>query len=435
MKLKALTLSFSALLIQYFVWGQKVNLTQYLELLKKQNLELKISNNEISSSKEDIRSALSLLLPNISANANYQRDFNKNFLFINNGDEAFGTTKFQTNFNNNINANVIAEQPLFDLTAFSDYKIARLTEEYAALNRDKLSIDMVEQAALLYWRAIYVRESLQVLKENAELAKKQWEQVRELHQKGVVSKLKEKQAENLYKKSIPEITTTENQYKSLMSELKLLANLPQSTSLELTDRLTGLNLIQVPTQLKTNSGQNIQLKIVEKQIQLSNQTIESRKAAWLPTAKAAVGYNFATQDQKFKFTNKNKLFYGMVSISLPLFAGGNKSAQLQKAKIQRETALLKKEQIQSTLAQKLHNAQLNKDNAIQKITLEKESIQLSEKELAISKKSLELGTITLLEYKEARIGLTKSKLALINAYLEYQIAKIRIENIVGNTAN
>ena len=91
------------LLINTLSHSQELDLKSYIELVKKDNIDLKQSAKQVQIAKEETKIAKSALLPEVGINGFYQRDFNRNFLFINDFDGSI--TRLRTNFNNSVSAN------------------------------------------------------------------------------------------------------------------------------------------------------------------------------------------------------------------------------------------------------------------------------------------------------------------------------------------
>jgi len=149
-----------------------------------------------------------------------------------------------------------------------------------------------------------------------------------------------------------------------------------------------------------------------------------------PSLKAQLGYAYSAADQEFKFDQDNKLWFGQLKLQIPVFAGGRNTAKLKLAKLEKENLQLEKQNSKLKLQSDVENANLKLKYAAQKIDEEKELILLSNKELEVANKQIRLGAITSLELKEIRLELTKAKLGLLNAYLDYRISKLQLEKIL-----
>lgn len=404
---------------------------EYLDLLKSESLILKQSGNQTRSTTQDRLSTRAALLPRVGFDMNYQRDFTQNFLFLND-DSGFLPEKFRTNFNNNIDANFGAEQVLFDREAHFNYQVSKLAEEHAQIAHKDLSMDLVNQGAKLFWQTVFAREAIGTLTENRDLAEAQWKQMQDLFEKGMISKLQLRQSELYYRQTLPQLQSASNTYVSLLNELMALANLPLEAPLELNGNLDASeNTIEPALVGDSIPAANTSIQKLKVQREMAMQNIRARKAARNPVLRLRLGYNFNAQSNEFDFENDNRLAFGQLSLQVPLFTGGYNSAQIQKARIERQNAELEIQNQRQLLKKDLQNAKLLLQNAELKITAQKEAVSLAETELEIAGESLKLGTITPLENREIRIALTQARLGLIQAHLEWRIAKLQIERILG----
>ena len=70
-------------MISNISFAQEYSLESYINTVKQNNYDLKQSENQIKIASQETRIAKSVIIPNIAIDGFYQRDFNKNFLFIN----------------------------------------------------------------------------------------------------------------------------------------------------------------------------------------------------------------------------------------------------------------------------------------------------------------------------------------------------------------
>jgi len=425
----AIFITILVLIIPGLAKSQGLDLEGYLSILKENNLIIKQSINQRQSSREDIRSARASLLPSAGLESNYQRDFTKNFLFINDPD--FGLSKFRTNFNNSINVNFVAQQSIYDPAAMAQVKIAKLASGLSDLSLQQSTQVLLTQGSQLFWQALFLRESLVILKENRDLAREQWQQMGDLFDQGVVSELAVQQSELFYQRTLPVLASAENSFESILNELKFLISLEPTDDLILAGKI-ALENIKAPIYLEASITKNINIQAANKELSIAEEQIRASKYARAPVLRANLGYNFNAQDNTFRFENDNQLWYGLISLEIPLFTGGFNKAQIEKSRINYANANIQMEQLRLNLLKNLKNAELSQVLALQLMESEKEAICLSEKELEIAEEKARLGILSPLENKEMRMNLTRAKLNLINAQLDLRIANSEIEQIIGS---
>jgi outer membrane protein TolC len=426
-KLKLLFL-FGCLFDQYSN-GQQMSLNQFLEHLEKENLELKISDQQVENAQNDLNIAKSGLLPSITAGANYQRDLNKNYLFIN--DENGFTQKLRTNFNNSIGATVSLDQTVFNPMIFSAVKIVKLNKEVSEINHQATKNQLKTNASVLYWQVLFAKQSVEVLYENTELAEFQFNQSQTLFKKGVISELELYQTEVQYQKAVSAYQKNKTDYQKLLNELKTLINIPLDTKLELSDALNNIELSSNQDR-PFSVDKNLSLLSLQKQKEVALQETKGREKYWLPKLNLRVNYDYNAQANNFKFgANKNNFFNAQLGLNFPIYSGGKHRAELSKAKINQEVADLNLLQTKNKLAKELANHQNDKKLALEHIKLHQKTVKLTEKELNIYKKQINLGVISPLEFKESRLRFIQSKLDVLNAFLDLRISELRIKEVMN----
>ncbi len=410
--------------------SQEMDLQSYIELVKKENIDLKQSAQQVLIAKEETKMAKSALLPEVSVNGFYQRDFNRNFLFINDFDGSI--TRLRTNFNNSVSANAALNQTLFDPAIFSAAKIAKLAEEISGLHDEDRQNELIAQASALYWQAIFTRASVAVLVENSSLAKAQLAQIKKLHARGTVSDLQLQQAEVFYKKTLPPLKNANNQFGKLKNHLKVLANIPITERIVLTDDLETISLNNVIYTDEADLEGQPKVKTLKKEVEIAKRQISLHKKFWYPKLNLTAAYNYDAQANDFNFSaNENKLFLVQLGVNMPIFSGGSNRAKIAKASIERETAELNLVKTKQHLRNELRTAESNYNTAIAHIETYRETILLNESEVEIFEKQLSLGIVTTVEFKESRLQLMQSRLGLLNSYLDLHIAHLQMVRITG----
>ena len=414
------------------LWSQSMDLDTYLAIIKKNNIHLRQAENQVGQSRKDIDMARTALLPTAGAEISYQRDFNRSYMYLS-GDDPMGfmPEKLPMNFKNNVSAGALMEQTIFNPVAIANLRLAKLAEAYSKLSRQELSQELVRQASLLFWQALYAKSAHEVMLQNQDLAKEQWESMSNLFKEGYVSEIQLQQAEIYYRQTISQSKNIEASYLSLLDELKVLACI-ESPDFE----VVGVLSIDVDSEgasvfSSSSIENNSSLRMAKSQLALAKQQIGADRAAWFPTMKLGLGYNFNSYNDKLKFNKNNKVAFGQLSVSVPILTGGYNTAKLKKSRLELENAQLAIDQKKREIRKELQVAERNQQVASEKIASEKELIALAERELEISRDKVKLGMATNLELKEIRLSLVQAHLNILNAYLEYRTAQITIKKLLG----
>lgn len=419
-----------AWLITPLCYGQTLNIDAYLEKVRTNNINLRISSNTLLQAKQDKQMAKAALLPSAGASASYKRDFNQTYMYLGNTGGMF-PDKFPVNFKNNIDANLAVEQMIYNASSITSYKIAKLAEEYSLSEHNNVSQELVKQATQLFFQTLLAKENIKVMKENSDLAKEHWNQIQKLNGQGYASNLQLQQSEIYYKQTIPQHKEAKDLYNHLLNELKVLANIDIASDIDIEGDIEPVTKEFVIDKTDTVLNNNSELIALKNRIRLSELQIKEKQMTLYPDVKLQLGYGFNGASDNFRFKNNNNLTFGKVTLSIPISTGGYRRAAIKKARIDFSNSQLQLSQKQNQLAKDLSNAKRKLNTALLNIDSQKELIELAKKELNISDKKVKLGIITNVELKEIRISLIKAKLNMLNACLDYRIAKIIIARIEG----
>ena len=121
-----------------------------------------------------------------------------------------------------------------------------------------------------------------------------------------------------------------------------------------------------------------------------------------------------------------------LSLSVPLFQGGQRLNRIKQAQIQLDEMTYTRENLirnlnsQATIA--IDNIKLN----VKQIASSQSSVEEAEKAHDIQQKSFEIGATTYLDLRDSELSLTKARLAYFQAIYNYLVANSDLELLLGN---
>lgn len=419
-------------LIPFAGKAQEYSLEQYLEKVERENVNIKKAQNDTKQSAEDIKMARSEYLPNISANLGYRRDFNRNYMYVNGDQEGADgfPNKFPVNFKNTLNGAVTLEQSIYNAPALANQKIAKLANAYAKLSQADQTNEVVKQGTLLFYQALYAKESLTILEENSALAKNQYQQMCEIFINGLTSEFSMKQSELYYQQTLPDIENARRTIGNLLRELRLLANITEEEPFEIKGRITVPENSSETEDKGIFSGSTLKMEQSLKRMDIAKQEIALSKAAFLPKVTFNLGYTLDAYDDKFRFKDRNGVGYGAINIGIPIFSGGYNRSKIRKSHLAYEKSKMEYLDLGNQLEKEYRNLLADKNLALTQIGTNRKLVELADEEIQASEEKLRLGLVTNLELRETRISYIQAKLQLLNAALDYQTAVVNIKNLL-----
>ncbi|MBQ1936823.1 MAG: TolC family protein, partial [Bacteroidales bacterium] len=161
--------------------------------------------------------------------------------------------------------------------------------------------------------------------------------------------------------------------------------------------------------------------------------IKMQQYAYLPTLAVSFSYsmNAMTNDFKFDQYKWTPHSYVGVSLSIPIFSGGQKYHAIKQSRVQsRELELQTKEterQLKIGIRQSLNQMQ----TAIKTYDSARSALETAQKAYDIAEKSYAVGRNTLTDLNDAQLALTQAQLAVSQAVYNFVSAKATLESTLG----
>lgn len=419
-----LSLSFSSVL-----QAQVYTIDQYTELLGQENLTIRMAGNETLQAAEDFKAARSEYLPRIYADAGYRRDFNRSYMFFNSSEEMTGfPEKFQANYKNALNASVMLEQSVLNISALQGMRTARTAESLMRMSEAERKNETLRLGKILFYQTLYAKKTLEILEENSSLAEQQYRQMKEMFAGGLVSEFALKQSELYYQQTLPDKENAMKTVEELLREMRSMANIKGAFDIE------G-ELVPPEDPAPASYPDNIpdgvlKMELGRKNIEIAERKLSMSKAAYVPKISLRFGYSFDAYDDSFRFRNTNGVGYGMINISIPIFSGGYNCSNVRKSRLAYDKSLMEFENLGNMLNNEFNRLKREKEIAIEKMEIQRELVRLATDEVDASEEKLRLGLMSSLEMRETRIGYIQAKLQLLSATLDYMVACVNMDNLL-----
>lgn len=167
----------------------------------------------------------------------------------------------------------------------------------------------------------------------------------------------------------------------------------------------------------------------EKKLRETN--LGAQKASFLPTLTGTLAHTYTAQSDKFRLEQENNLTFAGVNLSLPIFLGGYRTAQMKKARIEVEKTRLRIEQTMENIYNEIANNKLRLKETRQRIESAKTVLNVAEKAFKIAENTTRSGLTTQLELKDARVGFDQATLNYYAAIYDYLEAFFNWELATG----
>jgi outer membrane protein TolC len=218
----------------------------------------------------------------------------------------------------------------------------------------------------------------------------------------------------------------------------LALGLDVETPVVLTDDLTSLTEENISLQLLSaplEIENNVDFKIADNLIQQRNLEMQLEKSKALPSLTAFLNYGTAANSQDFKFFSDEQKWYQSsvmgVSLNIPIFSSGLRSASTQRAKIALDQAKTDYEHTKQQVQLELTTARSNYQYSIDHYNNSKKNLNLAERIEHKNQVKFTEGIASSFELRQAQTQLYAAQQQYFQAMVDVINQKANLETVLN----
>jgi len=420
---------------------QQVNysLEECIDYALNNNIDIKNKAYDKEIAETQIGETLSQGLPQVNANAtlNYNFEPQKSLIDISTFDPGVpeGTEQevsFQQKYDGNVSVSV--RQLIFDGSFFVGLEASRTYKELSTKEHIKTQIDVVEAVSKAYYNALVTQERFDLLEVNLSRLDTLLNDTRIMNENGFAEKIDVNRLKVQYNNLKVQVDNTRELLQLTKDLLKFQMGMPVSNEVNLTDDLNAVTL-DVLVDQDFSYNERIEYSQLQTNQALVNLDMKNNKVKYVPTLYANFNYGYNTQtSQSSEWFNTDRwLNYGFVgaTLSVPIFDGFLKSNRIQKNKIQAKQIEQSFDQLENSIDLEIKQTKINMNNALDKMTAQKENMELAEEIYNVTKIKYQEGVGSNLEVVEADADYKEAQTNYYNALYEALVAKVELEKAYG----
>ena len=397
--------------------SQEYDLDSFIKLVEKNSKDLKMAQKDLEMADANYTEALSTALPKVMAEATYNRNLGKMFLYVDFPDFDTGETtrqKFQISYNNDYSARAVLQQTLFSLQVGAALRAADQYEKLTDYVYESSFQTTITIAKKGFYRALLLNKIWKVNEAAEKNAMENYENVKQKYTNGLVSEYDLLQAEVNWKNKIPETSLAKRNYEMGLVLLKNFAGISVDTEISLSGSLETFpafpDSITFDTILRARPDYNALMW--EKNLRETGVSLE--KSNYYPYLTGHFVYNFTASSDEFNLDRQNSAYFVGVTLQIPIYTGGYTSAQVQKAKINLDKTGIRLEQSQNDISRNIKNIRLRLREAYSRIQSADKTRESAQRAFEIAQTSADNGMVTQLELNASRI---QFEMAVLNYYV------------------
>ncbi|WP_417368643.1 TolC family protein [Gelidibacter japonicus] len=421
------------------------SLQEAIDFALKNNRRAINSQRDIEAAKAQKWETTASGLPHLNAAVDYQNFLKQQVQVI--PAEFFGGTPgefaeviFGTK--QNMNATATLSQQIFDGSYLVGLQSAKVFLEISQNANTKTELEVRKAVINAYGNVLLAEETIQILERNLKVLEKNLNETTKIFENGLGEEENVEQLQITLSGVESSLKNTRRMktlaYQMLNMTLGLDIHWPTSLSDNL-ERLTKEHISLSLMEAEVNVQNTIDYQIAENDKVSKELLVKLEKSKALPTLTSFINGGYSAYTDDFSFANKDQKWFGSslfgVSLNIPIFSSGMRSASTQRAQINLEkakTELLEKEQnIQFEIAAAKSDYQF----AIEDYDNKKQNLKLAERIEAKNQTKFFEGISSSFDLRQAQTQLYTAQQELLQAMLDVINAKAELETALNVLTN
>jgi outer membrane protein TolC len=420
---------------------QTLSLQEAIDYALENNRTAKNAQRDIQAAKQQKRETIASGLPQLSATIDYNHWLKQQVSLIpaeffggNPGEfteVAFGTKQ-------TMNATATLNQKIFDGSYLVGLQSAKVFLEISKNAKEKTDLEVRKAVIDAYGNVLLSEESIKILERNITVLDKNLYETTKIYENGLGEE-----------ESVEQLQITLSGIKSNLANTKRLKNLAYKmlnitlgidldANIQLTDNLNSLtsqNIVISLLDADENIEQTIDYKIAENDKVSKELLLKLEKSKAIPTLDAFLNGGYSGNNENFRFLKNSQEWFGSsllgVSMKIPIFSSGMRSAATQRAKINLEKAEDDLTETEQKLKLQIANAKSEYKFAIEDYQNKEDNLGLAERIEQKNQTKFFEGISSSFDLRQAQTQLYTTQQELLQAMLDVINKKAALETVLN----
>lgn len=427
----------------------QLSLDDALYIAFSQGETLRIDSMEVAKVKESRRATIAKLWPQINASADYSYTIKKQVMYLGGGKmpamPGMGDLSkgIEVGRSNNITAGISAALPVIAPQLWNMVKLSKQQMESMAIESEISRVNLTNNVTKAFYGLQLAWETVYVMQQSLQNAQLNFEDISKKYDAGLVPYYDKLRAEVQVHNLEPNYIQAKNAVEDARRTLNILLGIAIDTPIkpigtELTvDPHQGNKELYSSLLINSNNSEQPYLELIkaDQQIAMLKTRECVEKSAFIPTLSLSGFFRVNAMDDTFKFTDYRWTPFSAVqlTLSIPLFSGFERSANLRKAKLTTHQAMLQRDIQKKQLDAQAQSLAERLAAAEEKISSAEKAVSMATTGYEIANKRYDTGASTLVELNDADLALLQSRLNLKQAYYDYFTIKADIDKLNGKS--
>ncbi|MBO7433575.1 MAG: TolC family protein [Salinivirgaceae bacterium] len=322
-------------------------------------------------------------------------------------------------------------------TQFVSIKLSKIAMEMSELSVKKSEQDIRNQVKSLYYSALVMKETTELLERNLENMKKLVESTNSAVKAGVSEQIDADKLQVQVLSMETGINSTKRSMEMVYNAMRLQMGVDVATAIELTQTIDDLLNIDVALALladNLNLDNNYDYQLLQKNVELSKEQIKVAKWNHTPSLSAYYQHSVVKYigDKGFSMTPPNMIG---ATLSIPIWSSGNKWNALKTAKINYQEQQNTFENTTNSLMVQHSQLKYNLASAYESFENQKQNTEVTQRVFDKTSEKYRQGVASSLEVTNAGTNLISAQSSYVQALMELVTAQIELEKLLNTDNN
>lgn len=456
---------------------QKFSLQEAVAYAKKYNYTLKNSSLEVLAAEKKVKEVIAMGLPNISATGSFMNNITvptqslPNFLKPTFVGSAMGQAENQVKQQNpnatqaeidaarkqagdavakeipdvldasfarpfSMSGTIDATQLLFDGGFLMGVKASKEFVNISKINLKRTEVETEVSVSKTYYTILLLKTNLELVDANMKALYKTKFDLEKLSQNGLIDKIEFDRIALQYSSLELQRDKLSDDMKILSMALKLQMGLGVNDNIELTDELEKMYASSKTTLISTKGeyANRLEYQALSQAIRLNQMDKKRYQLGYTPSLVAFMTHQQNSFGSTFSEIG-TKWFPGTywgLKLTVPIFDGFKKQAQIQQADISIKKAENDRKLLENAIDQEIYKARTTYERAGKQIEIQKKNFELAQEIYNRTQLKVTNGLGSSLDLTNAQRDLETARTSYLNTMYDYFVAQLDLRKAIGD---
>ena len=293
----------------------------------------------------------------------------------------------------------------------------------------EVKVKILAEVEKLYWTALAKREILKEMENSLAYWKSYYALAQEQFRNGIIPRFEFLRVRAQFRQAKANLLRAENDYRRVINSLKTLLGTSEDIQPE-----GDLKMLDPPPTNLPLEETNPTLKVLAKTIELRRDSVSLKKSAYYPKLSFFFNYNYENimdfRNGRLQEDNRYGYNFGL-QLNMTLFNGFGVQAQVAQERIDLTKVSEEYTFTRNKILNELDTLRRTLQSLQEVILAMKDSLEASEESLKYATERYRRGVGTQIDLLDARRNYERSKIALLEAILNYNTVVVDIKSLLG----